>query len=100
MISAARDVEIRQAISIRVEEHGPPILVRLVGLPRLPLRGCDETAVLLLDVQHAWHACGAANRSEEHTSELQSHSDLVCRLLLEKNTKKDPSRSRFIWTVV
>ena len=23
-------------------------------------------------------------RSEEHTSELQSHSDLVCRLLLEK----------------
>src|SRR5436190_8706229 len=29
-------------------------------------------------------------RSEEHTSELQSHSDLVCRLLLEK--KKSPTR--------
>src|SRR5947207_4227443 len=29
-------------------------------------------------------------RSEEHTSELQSHSDLVCRLLLEK--KKPKSR--------
>src|SRR5260221_13659429 len=29
--------------------------------------------------------CGARSaRSEEHTSELQSHSDLVCRLLLEK----------------
>src|SRR5260221_4149502 len=30
-----------------------------------------------------------SERSEEHTSELQSHSDLVCRLLLEKkkNTK-------------
>jgi len=28
-------------------------------------------------------------RSEEHTSELQSHHDLVCRLLLEKkNTKR------------
>src|SRR5438034_3782327 len=27
---------------------------------------------------------GVGNRSEEHTSELQSHSDLVCRLLLEK----------------
>src|SRR5436190_19562064 len=26
----------------------------------------------------------ARSRSEEHTSELQSHSDLVCRLLLEK----------------
>src|SRR5260221_8034708 len=27
-------------------------------------------------------------RSEEHTSELQSHSDLVCRLLLEKKNTK------------
>src|SRR5438034_1926341 len=27
-------------------------------------------------------------RSEEHTSELQSHSDLVCRLLLEKKNEK------------
>src|SRR5438034_5578083 len=27
------------------------------------------------------------SRSEEHTSELQSHSDLVCRLLLEKKKK-------------
>src|SRR5260221_9947618 len=27
-------------------------------------------------------------RSEEHTSELQSHSDLVCRLLLEKKNDK------------
>src|SRR5438034_8171380 len=31
-------------------------------------------------------------RSEEHTSELQSHSDLVCRLLLEK--KKSQLRHR------
>src|SRR2546428_9129298 len=29
-----------------------------------------------------------AERSEEHTSELQSRSDLVCRLLLEKKKKK------------
>src|SRR5437773_4681883 len=29
----------------------------------------------------------AGLRSEEHTSELQSHHDLVCRLLLEKNTE-------------
>src|SRR5438132_7209116 len=28
------------------------------------------------------------SRSEEHTSELQSHSDLVCRLLLEKKKKQ------------
>src|SRR5947207_7504072 len=30
---------------------------------------------------------GLIFRSEEHTSELQSHSDLVCRLLLEKKKK-------------
>src|SRR3989440_2102588 len=34
---------------------------------------------------------GADKRSEEHTSELQSRSDLVCRLLLEK--KKDTPES-------
>src|SRR5438034_6091777 len=33
-------------------------------------------------------APGGDRRSEEHTSELQSHSDLVCRLLLEKKKKK------------
>src|SRR2546427_8500536 len=33
--------------------------------------------------------CAAPVRSEEHTSELQSQSNLVCRLLLEK--KKTPS---------
>src|SRR5436190_14158634 len=32
---------------------------------------------------------GESVRSEEHTSELQSHSDLVCRLLLEKKKKKN-----------
>src|SRR5437588_12205870 len=30
------------------------------------------------------NSCGPGDRSEEHTFELQSHSDLVCRLLLEK----------------
>src|SRR5690242_21418432 len=40
------------------------------------------------------HVFGPANsataRSEEHTSELQSHVNLVCRLLLEKKKKKKP----------
>src|SRR5438034_5952944 len=48
-----------------------------------------------------WSALASAmsaslHRSEEHTSELQSHSDLVCRLLLEKkkevHIKVDDSR--------
>src|SRR5436190_14687826 len=34
------------------------------------------------------HLAVFRDRSEEHTSELQSHSDLVCRLLLEKKKKK------------
>src|SRR5438132_2369238 len=33
-------------------------------------------------------------RSEEHTSELQSHSDLVCRLLLEKKKKKKKKKNQ------
>src|SRR5947207_15761937 len=36
----------------------------------------------------------AAWRSEEHTSELQSHSDLVCRLLLEKKKKTQGTEAR------
>src|SRR5260370_21829693 len=34
-------------------------------------------------------------RSEEHTSELQSHLNLVCRLLLEKKKKQPAESSRF-----
>src|SRR5690242_21167241 len=34
------------------------------------------------------HHVAVADRSEEHTSELQSHVNLVCRLLLEKKKKK------------
>src|SRR2546430_3186988 len=35
----------------------------------------------------------ASGRSEEHTSELQSQSNLVCRLLLEKKKSKTPHRA-------
>src|SRR5258708_24927951 len=40
------------------------------------------------------HSRGAAigNRSEEHTSELQSPDHLVCRLLLEKKKKPDTTQ--------
>src|SRR2546426_6730636 len=36
---------------------------------------------------------GSASRSEEHTSELQSPCNLVCRLLLEKKKKKTHKKS-------
>src|SRR5438034_3787958 len=41
-----------------------------------------------------WFRCSPACpkvRSEEHTSELQSHSDLVCRLLLEEKNERGPA---------
>src|SRR5438034_7231520 len=38
------------------------------------------------------------SRSEEHTSELQSHSDLVCRLLLEKKNKTHTHTIQIIHT--
>src|SRR3954463_12303171 len=37
---------------------------------------------------------GSWNRSEEHTSELQSHDNLVCRLLLEKKTKQKNTKKK------
>src|SRR5947207_9758907 len=40
----------------------------------------------------AWTTSRRPTRSEEHTSELQSHSDLVCRLLLEKKKHKTNRR--------
>src|SRR5260370_3383436 len=36
---------------------------------------------------------GNNNRSEEHTSELQSHLNLVCRLLLEKKKRKSSTKT-------
>src|SRR5947207_12002505 len=48
-----------------------------------PRPGRNERRVMV-----AWSALRSVrDRSEEHTSELQSHSDLVCRLLLEKKKK-------------
>src|SRR5438034_1672889 len=44
-------------------------------------------AKLPADQHYLELAATASSRSEEHTSELQSHSDLVCRLLLEKKKK-------------
>src|SRR2546430_4073536 len=45
-----------------------------------------------VDAVRAVFARHAAQRSEEHTSELQSQSNLVCRLLLEKiNCPSEPS---------
>src|SRR5690242_20910109 len=49
-----------------------------------------------LDLSKRFHT--VIVRSEEHTSELQSHVNLVCRLLLEKKKKREKtSRGRRWW---
>src|SRR5437588_9355578 len=48
-------------------------------------------------VESAQNLAAVSDRSEEHTSELQSHSDLVCRLLLEK--KKNKQKKNTLTTI-
>src|SRR5256885_13030074 len=63
-----------------------------VGLPESKLE-CAQVAIssFLLHLQPA--KVNRRVRSEEHTSELQSPCNLVCRLLLEKKKKKSALRS-------
>src|SRR2546427_3430071 len=65
--------------------------------------------------QTAWRWCGGSrasatrtsatastspvSRSEEHTSELQSQSNIVCRLLLEKKKKQEMNGRGAVWQV-
>src|SRR2546427_6886577 len=67
---------------------------RQVRHPRRPVHALGRNARLAaarLDL--------ARNRSEEHTSELQSQSNLVCRLLLEKKKKTKSSMTRASYRV-
>src|SRR5688572_32960458 len=61
--------------------RGRPVGGRVVDGHRLDAR------VRQGQVEHQAGRPGVALRSEEHTSELQSQSNLVCRLLLEKKKK-------------
>src|SRR5947207_10501348 len=74
----------------------PPRLARsasvskaLHGKPAWESRSLPRTDLTTAHRQPA--STPRSGRSEEHTSELQSHSDLVCRLLLEKKNKRDES---------
>src|SRR5438477_8931428 len=49
----------------------------------------------LADLRKSRQSAGPARRSEEHTSELQSHVNIVCRLLLEK--KNHSNSNELTW---
>src|SRR5947207_4999651 len=65
------------------------------GQPRILENTLDRASVSLFRQRHS----DAGVRSEEHTSELQSHSDLVCRLLLEKKNKVRRKVTKFCYSV-
>src|SRR5437868_9230291 len=72
-------------------------LFRSAALPRRlprPRRQGRRLRAAEHDPAHARHHLQRLRRSEEHTSELQSRFDLVCRLLLEKKKKKKKSATK------
>src|SRR2546430_3386710 len=76
-----------------------PICERVDVVPELAPHERIDAAGGLIEKQHRRGVQRGAGerqallRSEEHTSELQSQSNLVCRLLLEKKKKQDTRRS-------
>src|SRR5437773_8336013 len=74
---------LRVELDRRPKVHGASVDLRLANELRSVLDGAEkEMAKLKDEFTSAEHYLLA--RSEEHTSELQSHHDVVCRLLLEK----------------
>src|SRR5438034_4471289 len=74
---------IHNSISRRASLMQEPVLVLNATYEPINVTAVRRAMVLMLK-----GVAQAEERSEEHTSELQSHSDLVCRLLLEKKNKK------------
>src|SRR3712207_7190286 len=71
-----------------VNAGSSPSVIRISSLsPSPPSASCRA------DSRNACSICVPLNRSEEHTSELQSRQYLVCRLLLEKKKNKDVERN-------
>src|SRR2546421_12929399 len=67
-----------------------PICLQRLGIETIDLyyQHRVDPKVPIEDTVDAMAGLVSAGRSEEHTSELQSRSDLVCRLLLEKKNNK------------
>src|SRR5438034_6217309 len=70
-----------------VQVAPPSVTIRIGERSGLLATAFDRAGNVIPTVRIIWSSNNVAVRSEEHTSELQSHSDLVCRLLLEKKNK-------------
>src|SRR5206468_4071860 len=77
-------------------EQASFVLIGTIALSVVNVCQLEVAYAVLLDVwsKSLKHQFLAPIRSEEHTSELQSRSDLVCRLLLEKKKKKTKNSKR------
>src|SRR5260370_144920 len=86
------EVDILDEIAILHTVFNANILVLMVKV-FAPLRNADRSKTFEVEagvISTTQKAIAAEDeRSEEHTSELQSHLNLVCRLLLEKKKHKD-----------
>src|SRR2546430_13649755 len=72
-----------------IQQIRPYVLVKGADYKKEQVVGWDFVESCGGEVALAPLIDGRSTRSEEHTSELQSQSNLVCRLLLEKKKKKD-----------
>src|SRR5688572_32426925 len=91
-------ISIRRAVSAWMQRHRAPALSIAIALDGQPawsagfgladpengVAATSRTSYRLASVTKSITATAVMMRSEEHTSELQSQSNLVCRLLLEK----------------
>src|SRR5690606_39789902 len=64
-----------------------PLRHDVFSMPHNPIVQCQTLIKLEFEYHFTSSAVANAIRSEEHTSELQSRENLVCRLLLEKKKK-------------
>src|SRR2546428_4916916 len=75
----------------RSPASAPELMRRLTGIDIERCPHCHQGRLAVIATLYPlWPLEDVPRRSEEHTSELQSRSDLVCRLLLEKK-KKTPT---------
>src|SRR5438034_1950739 len=78
---------LRPVLSVRAPRAGVDLEDRVAGVVLAREEGVLLQALEVRLHRHELLRELALERSEEHTSELQSHSDLVCRLLLEKKKR-------------